>query len=213
MFLKHGLSRTIYYDRWRHMMDRCYNEECDAYPNYGGRGIRVCEAWHNIENYAADLPKDYFEGAHLDRIDNDGHYEPNNVRWVTPKKNHDNRRSGVMLTHDGRTQSMTAWSNETGVHIATIWNRLNVEGWSVEKTLTTPAIEPNERMAIARQARWGNHTKKPSPPKREFRTVDLHGATLTLAQLALISGVPHKLLAKRIFERGWSVERAITKEK
>ena len=191
-------------------MDRCYNTECPAYDNYGGRGISVCPDWHELEKFIEQLPSGYFDGAHMDRIDNNGNYEPSNVRWATPQENFDNRRSGVPLTYDGRTQSMTAWANEVGIAPQMLWARINEHGWTVEKAITTPPLsDPHERMKRAHEFRWAGHVKPPPPPKRTIRTVELGGATLTLDQLATVSGVSRKLLAKRIFERGWPVEKAI----
>lgn len=207
----HGMHSSQHYSRWSNMLDRCYNVECTAYPNYGGRGISVCAEWHDIAKYVEQLPEGYFDGAHLDRIDNDGDYEPSNVRWVTPAQNHDNRRSGHLITFNGKTQSVTAWSKETGLSANVISGRILDSHWSVEKTLTTPVIGPDERMAIARQARWGNHTKPPPPPKRVFRTVTFAGSEYTLSELSTLTGISHKSLAKRIFERGWPVEKAIAK--
>lgn len=205
----HGLTQSAHYNRWTNMMDRCYNAKCAAYDNYGGRGIAVCVPWQTVENYMAGLPDGYFHGAHLDRIDNDGDYEPNNARWVTPQQNFNNRRSGVMLTYNGKTLSLTDWSHEVNIPRQVISNRIDTWGWSIEQALTTPPLSADERMARARNARWGNHIKKLAPPPRNIPTVEYHGATLTLDQLSAICDIPKKMLYKRIFERGWAVDKAI----
>lgn len=202
-------KKSTHYSRWSHMMLRCFNTEHEAYPNYGGRGITVCKEWHNFETYESQLPEGYFEGAHLDRIDNDGNYEPSNVRWVSQKENNDNRRSGVSITHADRTQSMTAWANEIGVSPQVLWSRLNDHNWSVERALTTPSLDANERMALARKARWDGHVKKGPKTDRKHRTVEYQGRVWTSKQLSEHCGVPVKLLSKRLFERGWPVEKAV----
>ena len=97
----HGLTSSEHYGRWRNMMDRCYNRQNAAYKNYGGRGVKVCDAWHDVSTFVSELPDGYFEGAEMDRINNDGDYEPGNIRWADKSLNCDNRRSGHMMTIEG----------------------------------------------------------------------------------------------------------------
>ena len=206
----HGLTNSVHYDRWRHMMDRCYNPKCHSYSYYGGRGIRVCESWHDIKTFVDGLPPNYSNGLEIDRINNDGNYEPENVRWVTRQKNATNRRTRRPLFYLGRTQSVSEWADEFKKSRSLVRERIFEFGWDVHRALTEPSIGPNERMAIARQARWGNHTKRIKLPPRQPKTIDLNGEKLTLAELSLRSGISTKLLRKRIFERGWTPERATT---
>lgn len=93
---KHGKCNTKLYYVWRSMKNRCYYEKHKNYKNYGGRGITVCEEWKNnfeaFHSYVSQLPHFGEEGRSLDRIDNDGNYEPGNVRWATMKEQLANRR-------------------------------------------------------------------------------------------------------------------------
>jgi hypothetical protein len=75
------------------MMQRCYNPNATSYKDYGGRGITVCPRWHSLANFEQDMPLRP-KGTTLDRINNDGNYEPGNVRWATPKEQAQNRRNG-----------------------------------------------------------------------------------------------------------------------
>lgn len=88
----HGKAFSSEYNSWQHMKRRCTNENYHAYHRYGARGIKVCDRWLNsFENFYADMGDKPTPEHQLDRIDNDGNYEPNNCRWVTPKENSNNR--------------------------------------------------------------------------------------------------------------------------
>jgi hypothetical protein len=208
--------------RWQNMMDRCYNPECSTFKNYGGRGIKVCDDWHDPYTYTRQLPGGYFDGAHLDRINNNGDYTPDNVRWVTAKQNHQNRRSSVMIEFNGKTQNISTWAEEIGINAGTLHTRLQIKGWSVERALTEDIMGPHERMKIARDTRLARMkqergipadepyiTKKSMIPRRIERRVEYEGAMHTMKQLGQRTGIPEKKLRKRILERGWDVERAV----
>ena len=89
---KHGLSKSPLYKKWLSMKARCNNSSTTNYHRYGGRGIKVCERWNkDFKYFYDDMIGTYFDGAELDRIDNNGNYEPNNCRLVTHKENSNNR--------------------------------------------------------------------------------------------------------------------------
>ena len=87
----HGMCGTPLYDTWNTMMARCYNPKNPAYKNYGGRGINVCERWHDPRNFYADMG-DRPEGLTLERKDNNGNYEFNNCEWASRKTQSRNSR-------------------------------------------------------------------------------------------------------------------------
>lgn len=132
--LKHGLSYTRELGVWRAMIQRCTDPDCNSYDSYGGRGIKVCDRWlRSVEAFVADM-ESRPPGSQLDRIDNEGHYEPSNCRWVSRQENMMNRRNTLLITCDGITQSASEWAAQTGIKKATIYARKKA-GWSDERTL------------------------------------------------------------------------------
>ncbi len=131
----HGMSKTPIYAIWHSMMQRCYDLNSHAYERYGARGIVVCDFWKTFDGFYADMgekPK----GMSLERKDVNGDYSPENVVWANAKTQANNRRSNVVLEHDGRKQTMQQWCDELGLKIGTVWARINLYGYSVEKALT-----------------------------------------------------------------------------
>lgn len=88
----HSMSRTPEYKAWISMRYRCFSISSHAWCDYGGRGITVCERWLNFENFYVDMGPRPSPDHSLDRIDNDGNYEPDNCRWSTSEEQNSNRR-------------------------------------------------------------------------------------------------------------------------
>ena len=84
----HGQTRTRLYYVWQNMINRCENAKTRAYKNYGGRGIMVCSEWHDAATFFKwALSHGYKEGLTIDRIDNNGNYEPDNCQFITKSEN------------------------------------------------------------------------------------------------------------------------------
>lgn len=136
--ITHGGTRTPLYQRWRAMLGRCEDPNNRAWKNYGGRGVEVCAEWHDFAAFRADMGTGFAAHLELDRIDPDGHYEPNNCRWATRVEQQNNRRNNHRVTWRGETRTVREWALATGIKANTILYRLR-RGWDVERALTTPS--------------------------------------------------------------------------
>jgi hypothetical protein len=137
--------QTSEWARWQHMIGRCHHPKNADYDHYGGRGIGVCDEWRkSFAAYLAYIRSIGFTGAkgqELDRIDNDGNYEPGNLRVTDRKGQCRNKRNNRTLTAFGQTCCLSEWGEQTGIKSNTIQARLARSHWPVEKALTTPVKE------------------------------------------------------------------------
>lgn len=135
---RHGLSHTKEYRIWQTMLDRCNNEFSGSFKNYGGRGIKVCNRWLSFESFISDVGKCPGNGYSLDRIDNNGDYEPTNVRWATQSEQSRNTRRNINVAYGGETMVLKDWSVRLGISYYTLIDRLFIQGLSVDDAFTQP---------------------------------------------------------------------------
>lgn len=140
----HGKTGSRVYGKWVSMLTRCYNPAEKCYPNYGGRGITVCDEWRDFKNFYTDMG-DPGDGMSLDRIDPNGNYEPSNCRWLSMSAQARNKRNNRKLTVNGVTKISVEWAEETGIPCALINARIDRLGWSEEKAITTPVTKRAKR--------------------------------------------------------------------
>lgn len=133
---KHGCTNTKLFRVWCSMIARCYHSYDNSYVNYGARGICVCMEWKNSFSVFRDwaYSNGYQEGLTIDRIDNDGNYEPSNCRWVSRKVQGNNSRINHTLTFNGETKTISQWSEKLGIPYQRLLMRVH-RGWSIEKCL------------------------------------------------------------------------------
>lgn len=146
---KHGLRYTRIYTIWSGMIDRCYRKSHKKYDDYGGRGISVCDEWRSdveaFYNWA--MNNGYNDSLSIDRINNNGNYEPNNCRWVTTNEQVNNRRNNRVYTLNNKTQTLKQWADEYKINYNTLISRIDDFNWDIEKALTTPAKQTKKREA------------------------------------------------------------------
>ena len=114
--ITHQMSKTKEHKAWRHIKERCYNVNSKCYPNYGGRGIKMCERWRDsFENFFIDMGYAPSARHSIDRIDVNGNYEPGNCRWATNRQQNRNRRITYYIAYNGRTKSTCEWEDLLGL--------------------------------------------------------------------------------------------------
>lgn len=120
---KHNLSRSPIYKTWHAIMQRCYNENCNSYKNYGGRGIGVSSDWHDFENFYRSFGIFKVENQSIDRIDNDGDYSLVNCRWATRHQQNINKRNTVFYEKNGITKPVIVWAKELNIPKQTAYDK------------------------------------------------------------------------------------------
>lgn len=136
----HGMHKHPLYRTWDGMMARCHNPKAASFHLYGARGISVCEEWKNPANFIRDVGQKPGKEYQLDRINNDGNYEPGNVRWVTVKENNRNKRKNVYVEVNGERRLLVEVSEEHKINLDTLRNRLS----RGDKDLLRP-LRPGQR--------------------------------------------------------------------
>ena len=133
----HGRSHSPVWGVWRAMINRCTNPNVFLFHRYGGRGISVCPRWRkSFSDFISDMGERP-SGGSIDRINNDGNYEPGNCKWSTRKEQCRNRKTNRIITFQGKTASIAEWAEIIPMSPLVISHRL-FRGWSVEMALTKP---------------------------------------------------------------------------
>ena len=114
--ITHNKSNTPEYEAWAHIVQRCTNPRCKAWKHYGARGISICDEWRrSFESFLAHIGLRPSPKHSIDRINNDGNYEPGNVRWATLYQQRRNHRANRLVSFRGKTQCLMDWATELGV--------------------------------------------------------------------------------------------------
>ena len=180
------------YGVWSAMRRRCYSPGDKDYPRYGGRGIGICERWRTLPsgfpNFTEDMGPRPSPLHTLDRINNDGNYEPGNCRWATHSEQNNNKRNNVIIEINGERLNISQWAKKTGVSKGTIHARLE------------RGVPPADAISKEKDKRGSGEA--------------IHEAfceKLTLKQWSEKTGLTLPTIQSRL-SRGWTFEDAVSKK-
>lgn len=141
----HGLAKTVEYRAWKAMKNRCYRVCGDDYAEYGARGIIVCDRWlKSFENFFVDVGERPTKKHSLDRIDNNGNYEPSNCKWSTKKEQARNRRTNIIIEYNGKKMCLMDWAINLGVNYRILYKRIRRYKWSINDAFNAPKINSKQ---------------------------------------------------------------------
>lgn len=190
------IKKNEFFATWFSMMQRCYNKKNHNYERYGGRGISVCEEWHNPERFfewAKSTIGHKTKSYTVDRIDNNGSYCPENCRWATPKEQVRHRRDTITIEIGGEIRPFAEWCEIYGVPYNTARMRIIDRGWSPEEAVKTPV-----------------RSKVHQPRTRACdKYFTINGSTKNVSDFAKEYGINRCTVYGRL-RRGWSIEDALT---
>ena len=145
---KHGMSNAKLYNNWLGIKDRCFNPKSSHFSDYGGRGITMFPAWiHDFQSfydYMSQLEHYGEEGYSIDRINNDGNYEPGNVRWADCKTQLRNTRSNVIVEYQGEKMTAAEAAEKSGIDAEILRDRIR-HGDNTEERLFRPVKSTSAR--------------------------------------------------------------------
>lgn len=137
-YKSHGMSESKEYRAWVNMKTRCYDSRIPNYDRWGGRGIKVCDRWVNsFEAFYSDIGPAPDGNSSVDRIDNNGDYEPGNCRWATQQEQMRNTSTNRLVVIGGRRMPLSEAAEKAPVKYNTVIYRLK-RGWSLDDALSLP---------------------------------------------------------------------------
>jgi len=131
------------YNSFRSLRSRCNDKGYRYYHRYGGRGISICKDWtgrDGFKNFLREMGKKPTTAHSIDRIDNDGNYEPSNCKWATQKEQANNSTNIVMVDIGNGRQKLRDALEEYGVEPRTYYNRVHSQGWEIKRAIITPLV-------------------------------------------------------------------------
>lgn len=136
---KHGDKHSKLYNVWGAIKARCCNITNKAYPNYGGRGIDICDEWLEFQAFKDwAMNNGYDKGLSIDRINNDGNYEPNNCRWTTRKVQTNNTRRNNRFEYNGESKTISELAEISGLKYRVLHDRLVRYKMDIQRAMNSP---------------------------------------------------------------------------
>lgn len=143
----YAIKRASVYRSWEAMKRRCLSAKDHAFKDYGGRGIKVCDRWNSFVNFLSDMGEGK-KGWQLERVNNNGNYEPENCVWALPKHQNRNRRNNRLIRINGADVPLGAVAEKIGMPYQTLWVRIVRNKWPVEKAISTPSQRALSRTTL-----------------------------------------------------------------
>lgn len=145
---------------WNGMKKRCLDPANDSYKYYGGRGIKICSRWlKSFDDFYSDMGPRPSEKHSIDRINNNGNYEPGNCRWALPFDQNNNKSDNRIIEHDGKRLTAGQWERELGLWDGEVHYRLSL-GWSEFKSLSIPSRPKESLGEIKERAKRFKRSRK-----------------------------------------------------
>ena len=208
-YKKNGFRVHPDYLVWQNMKSRCCNKNNTAYSRYGGRGIKLHPSWSaSFSNFIADMgPRPEPRKLHsIERIDNDGHYEPGNVRWATAKDQNRNTRRNHYIEFDGRRMSLAEYVEINGLkyqrELSRVWwhrIRKGSERLSLRKTASLSGLDLR---IVERRVKESKDYYHIAAVRRSESTFAYAWNYYTIPEISILSGVSEETLRYRIYELG-----------
>lgn len=176
---RHGKCDTKAYQIWCGMKTRCYNKNDEFYEYYGGKGIKLSNEWLDFNIFFNDMgnpPK----GLSIERKDNNKNYCKENCKWATQKEQANNRSNNKIIKYNGKSQTLSQWSNELNIKYSILLDRLN-QGWTIEKTFTKKC-------------------------KKVPKYIEYDNKKLTIKEWSIITQLPIYVIEGRL-KRKWNIEK------
>jgi hypothetical protein len=230
---KRDKKKQSEYSIWQGMKNRCFNKKVKDYKSYGGRGIKVCDRWLNFNEFLEDITNEIGRRPsmehEIDRINNNGNYEPGNVRWVLSLVQHNNKRNNIWVTFEGKTQTVSQWARELGWNPSILHHRLKrhsikkalfdkpykqitfngktqtAKAWSAELGISSELIQ--RRLLES----WSIEKALTTPHRTIKNAITFNGKTQSIKDWAKELNMVTDSLHKRL-NMGWSIEKALTQQ-
>lgn len=238
------MSRNIRLNKvWNNMKRRCYCEQNDSYKDYGGRGISMCNEWLNdyfsFEQWAIEngwneenLYKSGRNKLTIDRIDNNGNYEPSNCRIITNAEQQYNKRTNIIIEYNHKNYTVDELSKKLNLPKTTISTRnrrksdfnkpylqkkehyfiYNDKKYSLSELVEISGLKRTTLYKRLVKLKWSIDkaiNTKETKDNRKLNYCEYKGKQYSLVELSKISGISRDVLYRRIFELNWSVEKAL----
>lgn len=201
--LTHGMTHSRAHKSWESMKQRCTNPTSSDYPRYGAKGVKICDAWLDFENFYHDMG-DRPEGTSLDRFPNNkGNYEPGNCRWATPPQQQRNIGVNQYLTVQGETKLLVDWARQMNIPVDLLRKRHKAGIRGLRLFAASYSRYKGVRDAD------GEVVQRINKPTHALKYTH-NGKTLSITEWAVELDIDRSTLAQRIQRRGMSLERALS---